>query len=664
MAKKLLPSARNGRHVFHNPSMNLRPLFSPVRTATLWGVALVCGAGHAWGQAPHTASHTAPAVQPSAVVTLGVQIVHDSHQEVVQWYQWLEHWRRAVPQVQWQLRPLHWEALQAAVHAGELEFVVTSPGHYVALESQYGAVRIASQMTDAPGHASTGPLQAVGSALVVPAHSALHSQKDLQGQRIAAVAVDAFGGYQVMAAQWRRHGLDPAQGKVQTLFTGYPMEQALEAVQTGQAQAAVVRVCLLEHMAALGILDLAQWRVLPSLDGHAPQAAGCQISSARYPGWALAALQHTPQSLSHQVLVALLTQLPQGDLPQWTVPADYQSVHEVLRTLEVAPYARVQPSVTEWLWQYRYWGLGGCALLLLGIAYLLHVEVLVQRRTQALTRSMQERDALAQQIAQAREKMDHMGRLSVLGELSATLAHEISHPLASLSNYISGLRRRHAQDNLPPQQLAQALDAMDEAASRTQRVLDSVRALARKRVSVQRQLALWPVVCETVELFQAISAASAQCLQVQLQCPEPLRHAQVVMDALQIQQVLLNLLKNAQDLHRAQARMHLPVVVSLAFGHAPQTVTLAVCDHGETMSEVDRAQLFEPFYTTKPDGLGLGLSISRSIAELHGGHLRAQAQQAQGGLCMELVLPLAVENSDFLASKADTPSVSSYEKHD
>lgn len=635
-------------------------LFLPARTLATWVAALVC-AGSGWAQeaAPQT---------PPAVVTLGVQIVHDSHQEVVQWYQWLEHWRSAVPQVQWQLRPLRWEALQAAVQAGELEFVVSSPGHYVALQEQFGAVRIASQMTQAHDPTSDSPLQAVGSAVVVPAQSALQTQKDLAGQRVAAVAVDAFGGYQVMAAQWLRHSLDPAHGKLQPLFTGYPMERTLQAVQSGDAQAAIVRVCLLEHMAARGELQLSDWRVLPSLDGPTSQAAACQTSSGFYPGWALAALPHTPPSLSHQVLVALLTQLAQAGVPQWTVPADYQSVHEVLRTLQVAPYARVQPSMAQWLWQHRYWGAGALALLLLGIAYLLQVEALVQRRTQALTRSLQERDALAQQVAQTREKMDHMGRLSVLGELSATLAHEISHPLASLSNYVGGLRRRLDQARLEPQQLSSALEAMDEAVGRTQRVLEGVRALARKRVSVQRQLPLWPVVCETVELFEAISAAAAQSLQVQLQCPDALRGVQVVMDALQIQQVLLNLLKNAQDLHRAQQRTHLPVVLSLALGHEPHTVVLAVCDQGDAMSSAAMAQLFEPFYTTKPDGLGLGLSISRTIAELHGGHLGARAQSGQGGLCMELVLPLAgsmaEENIKKMASKADVASLSSYEIHE
>ncbi len=110
---------------------------------------------------------------------------------------------------------------------------------------------------------------------------------------------------------------------------------------------------------------------------------------------------------------------------------------------------------------------------------------------------------------------------------------------------------------MAPAQLASALEAIEESVLRTARVLDSVRALARKRVSVQRQAVLWPVVCD----------------------------------------------------------------------HSPPLPPDAV------------ARLFEPFYTTKPDGLGLGLSISRNIAELHGGHLQTRLRGRSGGLCMELVLP-------------------------
>lgn len=598
----------------------------------------------AWLLAGHMPSFAladeAVPAQHSAQITIGVQIIEDRVDEVQQWQRWVNTWSSFVPHVQVQLQPLRWDALQAQVESGQLQFAVTSPGHYVALEARHGAVRLASQW---PVNSRDGS-HAVGSAVVVRADSAWQHLEELKAHTVAAVAQDAFGGYQVMAAQWRSVGLHPATD-LQMRFTGYPMAQTLHALRDGQAHAAILRVCMLEQMVARGEIAQGSYRVLPPVQQalHAPPAAGCQASSPLYPGWALAALPHTPPEISHAVLLAVLSH-GSADGSRWTVPADYQAVHEVLRSLQVAPYAPEAPSLRVWLWQHRYWGAGLLFSAAFTLAYLVHVEALVKRRTAALTRSLQERDALAQQMAHAHEKIEHMGRLSVLGELSATLAHEISHPLASLSNYVGGLRRRHAAATLQPAQLTDALEAMDEAVSRTQRVLESVRALARKRVSVQRQAALWPLVQETVVLFESISGASGQSLRIQLACPPALQQAQVLMDALQIQQVLLNLLKNAQDLHRAQGRLHMPVVVNLSPGPDTETLVLAVCDQGPSLSSEALAQLFEPFFTTKPDGLGLGLSISRNIAELHGGHLQAHAQGSAGGLCMELLLPLAQPN--------------------
>lgn len=629
-------SAQTAQHRLNNVQMDCtntqRRWHAVTRTLTLiLGVACAC---LAW------LSGVALAASPQRPkVTVGVQIIHHSAQEIDQWQHWLQGLQHTLPEYRWELAPLPWEALSAAVQAGQLQFAVTSPGHSVALEARFGAVRMASQID---GDASM-PVHAVGSAVLVAHDSPWQQLRDLKGQPVAAVAEEAFGGYQVVAAQWRQEGIDAAAGDVPMLFTGYPMEQAVQALLQGRAQAAIVRVCMLEQMVARGVIASHTLRVLPARQAAAAQATTpCQTSSPLYPGWALAALPQTPQALSHAVMVALLTQPSTQSGMRWTVAADYHAVHDVLRTLQVTPYGAAPPvSWGQWLWQYRYAGLMGVVLLALSLGYLRHVEALVKRRTAALTRSLQERDALAQQVAQAREKMDHMGRLSVLGELSATLAHEISHPMASLSNYVTGLRRRQNEGNLPPAQLCSALEAMQDAVQRTTRVLDSVRALARKRVSVQRQAVLWPLVCETVELLQAMSSNTAQALHVKLQCPLELQQVEVVMDALQVQQVLLNLLKNAQDLHCANGHSTSPAVVSLAVGAEPGTVVLAVCDQGPPMAADAVARLFEPFYTTKPDGLGLGLSISRNIAELHGGHLQVRSQGRSGGLCMELVLPLA-----------------------
>lgn len=126
-------------------------------------------------------------------------------------------------------------------------------------------------------------------------------------------------------------------------------------------------------------------------------------------------------------------------------------------------------------------------------------------------------------------------------------------------------------------------------------------------------------------------------------------------DSLQIQQVLLNLLKNALDAHRAGGTADAPIELSIeAQG---DQLCIAVRDSGPPLPESDRLRLFEPFHTTKPDGLGLGLPICRTIAEAHGGALRARpvdASGARGGMIFEVLLPAVPDGAGEPGERTST----------
>ena len=132
-----------------------------------------------------------------------------------------------------------------------------------------------------------------------------------------------------------------------------------------------------------------------------------------------------------------------------------------------------------------------------------------------------------------------------------------------------------------------------------------------------------------------------QHLDVRLVCAPGTEQLRVLSDAPQLLQVLLNLLQNARDVHRQCGCEDRAIALEIATEDGQ--LALAVRDHGPPLSPEAQALLFTPFHTTKPDGLGLGLSISRSIAEAHGGALRARPVAAQdgGGMRMVLLLPLA-----------------------
>lgn len=263
----------------------------------------------------------------AAELHIGVLSVLDDDAMAQQWRPLAEGLARRLPQHAVLLKPYDLAGLEAAVARGELSFVVTNPGHYVQLEASHGVTRVATQ-TAAGGH---DPEHAVGSAVVMRRGASLAGGlAALAGRRVAAVSQDAFGGYQLVADEWLRQGLDVEGGAVQMVFTGFPMTRVVESVLSGQAEAGILRTCLLERLERDG-------RVAPgALVVVAPrreEALACQTSTALYPGWAFAATPAVPPGLSREVLLALLVLPADTGGTQWTVPAVYQRVHEVLRRL-------------------------------------------------------------------------------------------------------------------------------------------------------------------------------------------------------------------------------------------------------------------------------------------------------------------------------------------
>lgn len=563
-------------------------------------------------------------------IRLGVLAWLGSEEAEVQWQPLVQQLERRLPGHRIVLRDYSLDELSEALRTGEIEFLVTNPGHYIMLEAEHGISRIATQVS-AP---SQNPAHVVGSAVVVRSQRQdLRRLEDLQNSRLAAVADDAFGGYQVIWAELRRRGLDPEHGEPRTSFTGFPMPRVAAAVLNGEADAGVLRACLLERLEREGTIPAGTLRVL----SPRPDIGHCGVTSALYPGWAFAAARGTDPALSRAVLMALLTLPPDDQGQSWSVPADYHPVHELFRELQIGPYAFLRETGWDSLWR-RYWPWGAGLLLVLVVwgIYTLRVEHLVQRRTQQLSSALAEHHRLEERVQAGQEQMDHLSRLSILGELAGTLAHELNQPLAAIGNYARSLLRRQQADNLSPEALRQAAEEIASESERAAGILGGIRAFARKRSRVREVRDMAGLVEETSALIRGMLARAPL---IELHTPLPAAARQVVVDPLQIQQVLLNLFKNAWDAQQA-AGSDAPIEVLLGAA-ADGRCTVAVRDHGAGLTPELQAHLFEAFFTTKPDGLGLGLSICKTIIEAHGGELRATSPSNGPGLVLEFSLPLA-----------------------
>ncbi|MDH1211385.1 PAS domain S-box protein [Pseudomonas chengduensis] len=239
------------------------------------------------------------------------------------------------------------------------------------------------------------------------------------------------------------------------------------------------------------------------------------------------------------------------------------------------------------------------------------------------------------------DELAHTTRLITLGELASGIAHEINQPLAAVVNYASA-SQRYLQgvggDQAAVDKVAQGLARITEHANHASAVIKRLRAFLRKGQRRMQALDLAEVAREAVRLCNWEAGAA----QVVVSDGLPDNLPAVFADRVLLEQVLLNLLRNAieanRDRHPGSASQ-----IRLEAGERDGSLAIRVIDQGPGVSEEQLGKLFTPFYTSKADGLGLGLSMSRSIVEGFGGSLDALPAEG-GGLCLECRLPLGRED--------------------
>lgn len=230
------------------------------------------------------------------------------------------------------------------------------------------------------------------------------------------------------------------------------------------------------------------------------------------------------------------------------------------------------------------------------------------------------------------EKLLFTSRMMSVGEMAATLAHELNQPLAAIVNYLNGSLRLIDQAG-GPVQVERALQAARTQAEHASAVISRVREFVRAR-EPRRDAQDVPAMAATVlELLRL----EAERLQLRIDVALAPSLPQVYADRVMIEQVLLNLVKNALEAMREIAPGKRDLRIE-GRTNLDGEVEVRVCDRGAGLSAAEQDQLFSPFFTTKDDGLGIGLAICRSIVEYHKGRLFFEPREG-GGSVFGFTLP-------------------------
>lgn len=479
--------------------------------------------------------------------------------------------------------------------------------------------------------------------------------------------------------------------------------------------------------------------------------------AVQYPEWPFSTLRHTSNRLAQQVAVALL-QMPAdhpatgaGQYAGWTIPLDYQPVHELFQELQLPPYAvTTRFTLVDALRKYWYW-------MVMALAFLLSLSVLttwiarlnrqlkrskmtleqqhelilnsvadgiygvdlkgnstfVNRAMERITgwkaeeligrnqhemlhhtradgsahppedcpvyathrddrprfvdddlfwrkdgssfpveyastpirdtsgetvgsvvvfRDVSQRKRAEEEARQHQADLAHVARLSTLGEMASGIAHELNQPLTAIAtNAHAGIRLLESGDS---GRISDVLDRIGNQAERAAEIIRQLRQMVRKETPDRTAVDLNHVVRGVMTLMKP--EARRQGVQVRLELASNL--GRVLAQHVQLDQVLLNLARNAMEaMSEANSFRRLLVIRTARSG--PDTVEVSVADTGPGLADKSLDHLFAPFYTTKPKGMGLGLSISHSIIEAHGGRLYLDREDGFGAV-FRFTLPL------------------------
>ncbi len=569
---------------------------------------------------------------------IGVLAFRGTEHVVRSWAPTADYLSRNIEGSRFEVVPLPLAELEKATADKTVDYVFTNSGQYVLLEEKYGISRI---VTLKKPFGDT--VRDVFGAIVFTRadRDDIGNLDDLRGKTFAAVRKGAFGGFQMAWREFKARGIDPFRDFAEIRFLGLPQDNIVFAVRDGEADAGTVRTDVLETMEDEGAIRLGDFKILDrrEVPGH-----NVALTTRLYPEWPFAKMPHASPELSEKVAIALLRMRP--DSPEmraagyfgWTVPLDYQPVHDLMRDLEIGPYARGEIEIGELMAQHWEWMVFGAVVLVLILLHGLRTEYLVQRRTRELSavnreleRQIRERRTAEERARQHEAELAHVSRISVIGEMTSGLAHELRQPLAAIRNYAEGGIRRLERGNGESSDMVDALGHIAEQASRAGQIISRVRGYMQKREPRQEPVDINHAVTEAARFFEPDAQRNGVAVDLHL-APDV---KPIVGDLTEIEQLIINLARNAIE---AMARTNGPKRIGIRTEAEDDRVVVTVIDSGPGLEPEAIDAIWQPFETSKEGGLGLGLAICRSIAESHGGRIWAEPAPT-GGLTVAFEIP-------------------------
>ena len=517
------------------------------------------------------------------------------------------------------------EVFLEAAQNKEFDLAIASSGLTALMTDASGAaalLTIINSRTPDPNHANAGVI------VVRSDRDDINCLADLKGKTVAVSSTKAFAGFLAVMGEIQAEGLNPNRLFKSVTATHKPMTELVKQVVNKEVDVAFIASCLLENMEADGVIPKGCLKVI---NEKKDENFYCKHSTRLYPGWILSA-QPTLDSKTLRNIMEALLQLPPGkeEGSYWTVATDYDQMNLLLQRMEVR---YLEDRTIGWMLNYyRWYFIVGCGASLIG-AYLAFA---VRRKTEQLRKKVEENREYERENRKITERIEALEKAKSIGIISAMVAHELKQPLGAINNYSEAILRQLKRGKKPAEEiLTEALSEIKSESQRASEIVEFVRNIGRKEPRQRKRFNLESAVEHTIELMKRLGRLNSKCT---LTGAENLF---VYADPLNVDLVLMNLLKNAEEAVRNQQNAEIKVEIKNAGADA----LVIIEDNGPDMTDDQFASLRNLGQSSKKDGLGLGLAIVRELLEANGGSLKL-VRIPSGGLRCIASLPIALEDKD------------------
>ena len=501
-------------------------------------------------------------------------------------------------------------ALAGALASDEIDFVFTDPAVFASLEGHFGLRAVASTFPQE----SSSPETVSAAALIVADASPLRTLHDVSGKPI--FALEGFLSA-LLKFDLQKQGYD-TKGFFSNLRPSVAtVEEAVSQVLAHPEGVALIPACWLEkNRLARGADNV---RVI---EPRRESRFSCERTTKAYPGWTFARTQETSIARAEEFQAILLSMPMTTEGMVWAISPDFRALHHVLQTTEDAFYEHVSTPGWKSVLQSYFPVVVTTIAIVLGLAvYGFLVSQLVGRRTRELLR------ARAQQ-EDAQRKFEALERVSIVGQMSSVVAHELRQPITAIGNYANSVMRRQKKQALTDEALTWALQRINAESERANAIIEHVRSYAKTKATSKSVINLSECITK------ALTSTKARVRFAGVVKADIASGIVAEVDALEMTLVVSNLYKNAAEACRESEDARIDVRLF----RGAEGIFLTFSDNGKMLEPKDMEDLAVPLKTSKESGLGLGLSIVRRIVESHGGDVKFEALNPRG-LCVTIHLP-------------------------